>query len=661
MKPMTKFNAFLALPALIALVACGGIQNATFSANPEIIEYGQESTLTWTADGAESIQIDNGVGVVTGKQSVTVKPSVTTTYTLTATKGIQNQTRSTQVKVKPGILKLEAVPASIAAGQKTVLSWETIGAKSVTLDGKVVDSKDSLEVSPTQTTTYKLLATNDAGTLEKSVTVTVAAAPQKPVIESFSADKTTLKAGESAILSWKTTGAATVTLNGEAVSATGTQTVTPATTTTYTLLAENQGQQAKQELTLTVASNVVLPTIKDFRSTKANYAEGEDIVLNWTAEKATQLILISMELGKVDVTGLQTYTYKAPAAGKYSFALAAYPADPATGKPLLSTPIIVTVSAPTASIDTFQSTATSLIAGESATLNWGTTNATKVTLNDGAQDIDVTGKTELSVKPSITTTYTLIAERGTQKVTRQLSIQVMSFKIDAFKADKTALNPGEKALLSWTIRGSHDKAVINDGSQDTDVTGKTSLEVTPEKSTVYKLSVYKGQEVSSQTLKITFGGLSYTDPASGSFRLVKNASLSSGERVVLDLVGDPSESTRGVAFYLQVDPEMAAWAPVSDTDGALVQFVALDPTKQGRALLIGKADKGLLQVGIFQKGAGAALQCGPDVVLARIAISPQGAKSGQVALSALKGKATSLQADASLKAIEISLGQLERK
>lgn len=591
MKSMTQFRTLLAVPALVApfallaLVGCAqtqDIQNLTLSAKPDLIEYGQESTLTWTADGAEGIQIDNGVGVVTGKPSVTVKPSVTTTYTLTATKGMKSQTLTAQVRVKPGILKLEAAPASITAGQKTVLSWETVGAKSVTLDGQTVESQGSLDVSPAQTTTYKLTATNDAGTLEKSVSVVVVPSTQKPVI-------------------------------------------------------------------------------KGFKSNKPTYTEGDDIVLTWTAENATQLMLMSMEMGNTNVTGLQSYTLKNAAAGKYSFALAAYPVLPETGKPLLSDVLLLTVSAPQTSIEGFRSSTTTLVAGESATLSWATSNATKLTLNDGAQDQDVTGKTEFLVKPKVTTTYTLVAERGQQKPSKQLTLQVMSFKIDYFKSDKTAIQTGEKALLSWNIRGDHDKALLHDGSQDIDVTGKTSLEVTPEKSTTYKLTVQKGQEISSQTLKITFGGLSYTDPTSGSFRLMKNASLSSGDHLVLDLVNGASEATRGVGFYLQIDPEMAAWAPLSDTDGALVQFVALDPTQQGRPLLIGKADKGLLQIGIFQKGAGLALQGGPDVVLARIALTPQGAKSGPVALSALKGKAVSLQANASLKAIEISLGQLERK
>ena len=46
---------------------------------------GEPVTLRWSVSRATSLQIDNGVGDVTGSNSITVNPSVSTTYRLTAT------------------------------------------------------------------------------------------------------------------------------------------------------------------------------------------------------------------------------------------------------------------------------------------------------------------------------------------------------------------------------------------------------------------------------------------------------------------------------------------------------------------------------------------------------------------------------------------------
>src|SRR6185437_12449026 len=56
----------------------------SFTASPLSITSGQSSTLSWTVTGSTSITISSGIGDVTGKTSIVVSPTVTTTYTLTA-------------------------------------------------------------------------------------------------------------------------------------------------------------------------------------------------------------------------------------------------------------------------------------------------------------------------------------------------------------------------------------------------------------------------------------------------------------------------------------------------------------------------------------------------------------------------------------------------
>ena len=64
---------------------------------------------------------------------------------------------------------LTANPNALNAGQATTLIWKTDYATSVTIDqlGKV-DPSGSSTVTPTESTTYHLLAKNDSGTQESA-------------------------------------------------------------------------------------------------------------------------------------------------------------------------------------------------------------------------------------------------------------------------------------------------------------------------------------------------------------------------------------------------------------------------------------------------------------------------------------------------------------
>ena len=103
-------------------------QILTFVANPPIIDAGQSSQLCWQVSGATSIQIDPGVGSnLNANDCATVKPTVTTTYTLTATNA--QGTIKANVTVSVGQVQITSFQAnpvtSTAAGNPVVLSWTT--------------------------------------------------------------------------------------------------------------------------------------------------------------------------------------------------------------------------------------------------------------------------------------------------------------------------------------------------------------------------------------------------------------------------------------------------------------------------------------------------------------------------------------------------------
>ncbi len=64
-----------------------GVQlpTVTISADPETIQVGESSTLSWTSTNADSCAIEPGIGPINVNGSTTLSPTETTTYTITAT------------------------------------------------------------------------------------------------------------------------------------------------------------------------------------------------------------------------------------------------------------------------------------------------------------------------------------------------------------------------------------------------------------------------------------------------------------------------------------------------------------------------------------------------------------------------------------------------
>src|SRR4029078_580595 len=71
----------------------------SFTASPAAIVVGQSTTLSWSTSNARSVTIDQGIGAQPASGSVTVFPSETTVYTLTATDAAGTVTAQTTVTV----------------------------------------------------------------------------------------------------------------------------------------------------------------------------------------------------------------------------------------------------------------------------------------------------------------------------------------------------------------------------------------------------------------------------------------------------------------------------------------------------------------------------------------------------------------------------------
>lgn len=146
-----------------------GLLSVTLSAAPTKVGPGQSTTLSWTSSNATSLSIDQGVNAVTmdsnGSGSIAVSPIATTTYTITAVNGNATATATATVTAPLGVT-LTANPPNITPGGQSTLTWASTGAATVSIDQGVAPIKGatgSVPVSPAQTTTYTITATDTSG------------------------------------------------------------------------------------------------------------------------------------------------------------------------------------------------------------------------------------------------------------------------------------------------------------------------------------------------------------------------------------------------------------------------------------------------------------------------------------------------------------------
>ncbi|UCE06149.1 MAG: discoidin domain-containing protein [bacterium] len=132
----------------------------SFKANPEVIERGQSSMLSWTT-AAGSIVTLNG-NPVNENDSLEVSPDTTRTYKLIASGDVIDSSEVTIEVLLPGtIIFFIADPEKIAPGESSKLSWHTVVGSSVTLNGTPVAADDTIEVSPVADSMFTLIATGE--------------------------------------------------------------------------------------------------------------------------------------------------------------------------------------------------------------------------------------------------------------------------------------------------------------------------------------------------------------------------------------------------------------------------------------------------------------------------------------------------------------------
>jgi hypothetical protein len=124
-RPLTRRSTalFAALLLTALAIACGFIPSSAtskplaiqrFIAVPPEVASGSATVLSWDVEGADSIELDNGIGIVQSTGSRTIHPAVTTTYRMVAVAGTSLATASIRVMVTAGPSSSPSPPASPA-------------------------------------------------------------------------------------------------------------------------------------------------------------------------------------------------------------------------------------------------------------------------------------------------------------------------------------------------------------------------------------------------------------------------------------------------------------------------------------------------------------------------------------------------------------------
>src|ERR1700683_1532892 len=151
-------------------------------------------TVTWSAS-AGSI---TSSGLYTapskaGTATVTATSDVDSTKWASATVAIAAASSPAPLPTNPTpvINSLSASPPTVQPGQNSLLQWSVTGATSLDLTGIGAVNGTSVNVTPAETTTYTLTATNASISVFKNITVTVqGAAPQGAGLGSATVDGT---------------------------------------------------------------------------------------------------------------------------------------------------------------------------------------------------------------------------------------------------------------------------------------------------------------------------------------------------------------------------------------------------------------------------------------------------------------------------------------
>lgn len=451
---------------------------ASITADPATIVRGNSSLLRWNSTNANQAWLNGENVSLSGTRSVS--PSSSESYEITA----RNEAGSASDQVIVTVVlppsaptaQISVNPSDIVRGNCAILNWSTTSATQVQINGEVVTASGTREVCPTVTTTYTLVATGPGGKVERATTLRVRE-PAAPTVD-VSLGQSSIEAGKCVMVSWTSSNAETVALNGENVSRTGSRQVCPTVSTNYSARATGAGGTVTDAEFLTV---IPIPTpTANITVTPSSIMAGQTATLNWTTSNATSARIDGANVplsGSRTVSPMESKVYRLLAQGR-------------VGEAASQAALTVTLpAAPTANITASPAT---IHQGECATVTWSSARATTRTLN--GDSVSTSGSRE--VCPTSSTSYTIIARNLGGTATADASVTVVPWPAPTASLSVTDNNieRGECVTLAWATSNVQ-IAMINGKTVD----NNGSMRVCPATTTNYVLTASgRGGEVTDR-------------------------------------------------------------------------------------------------------------------------------------------------------------------
>jgi uncharacterized cupredoxin-like copper-binding protein len=392
--------------------------------------------------------------------------------------------------VAAGTVTLNGSGSYDPLGEALTYQWVQISGPTVGLSSPSSPTTTFVAAAG-QSYTFKLTVTN-TDNLSGSATVSVmTSTPSSIQIQQFTANPSTIQAGQSATLTWVVQNATSVTIApgvGSVNSTSGSTSVTPTQTTTYTLTATGAAGTVNQSVTVQVGAVGTAQIIR-FEASPTNIAPGGQSTLSWTTSGATTVSISGVgnvtPNGSTTVSPAQTTTYTLTATGSDGHTVTA--------------PVIVTVApASVPQVASFVANPATISQGQSTKLCWQVTNATSISISPGVGS-NLNANDCATVSPSATTTYTLTATNAQGQIQANATVNVGAVQILTFTADPvTSTAAGNPVVLSWQTLNATSVVLTGADVPPSTLAASGSFTVHPITNQTYTLTAYgpSGQTVS---------------------------------------------------------------------------------------------------------------------------------------------------------------------
>jgi gliding motility-associated-like protein len=422
---------------------------------------GQSATLTASGGtGTYSWVPGTGLSTTTGSVVVTT-PTATTTYTVTKTSGsctsfsliTVNVTSAATVAITPSL-------STICNGQSIGLSASGSGPFVWTASsGAAPPSVSNVTVSPTTTTNYTVITGTGTCTNSAVATVSVTNAPSITITPSLS----TICVGQSVNLSASGAGPFVWSASsGTTPPSVGNVTVTPSSTTTYSVLSGTGTCTASAVATVSIST---IPSINITPSVSA-ICSGSSQTLTatgagpfvWTASSGA--VIPAAATVVVSPTATTTYTVLSGTGACTATAIASISITPVS--PISITPSI-----------------SSICSGSSQTITASGIGPFVWTASDGSTP---TALASIVVTPTATTTYTVLSGTGTCTTTAIATVSILSVASISITPSNTIICNGGSTSLA--VVGSAGPFVWT-ASSGSNPSATGTVVVTPTSTTTY--------------------------------------------------------------------------------------------------------------------------------------------------------------------------------